>query len=162
MLRVGKPSSAPAVAGSAERDARAEEEQRREKATREELVQAAGVSGLVEGSARWPLIVAHESAVRGLDMPHLRLVILTSMPDTVESYIHVAGRTGRAGESGRAVSVFTPRERKKAGLITSALQDVRWKVTIDDALDDPSPSEADERDLITSHSRGQDLEKAAS
>ena len=169
MLRVVKPSKAPAVPGSAEKQARAaekqaraEEERKREKAAREELVRAAGVSGLVEGSARWPLIVAHESAVRGLDMPHLRLVILTSMPDTVESYIHVAGRTGRAGESGRAVSVFTPRERKKAGLITSALQDVRWKVTIDDALDDPSPSEADERDLITSHSRGQDLEKAAS
>ena len=51
------------------------------------------------------------------------------MPESAESYIHVAGRTGRAGSAGRVVSVFTPRERDQAGLITKSLQQIKWKVT---------------------------------
>ena len=99
----------------------------------EERVQTAGAHhGILDASPTVPVVVAHESALRGLDMPHLRLVILTMMPETPESYIHVAGRTGRAGAAGRAVCVFTRREHDKAGIITAALQDVKWKVTYDD------------------------------
>ena len=40
--------------------------------------------------------------------------------------------TGRAGASGRAVSVFTQREFDGAGAITRALRGVRWKVRRED------------------------------
>ena len=85
------------------------------------------------GGTKWRVLVAHERSLRGLDMPSLKTVVLTMMPDTPEDYIHLAGRTGRAGGAakGRAVSVFTPREFDQAGRLTRALRDVRWKVRRD-------------------------------
>ena len=82
---------------------------------------------------KWRVLVAHERSLRGLDMPSLKTVVLTMMPDTPEDYIHLAGRTGRAGGAakGRAVSVFTPREFDQAGRLTRALRDVQWKVRRD-------------------------------
>ena len=62
-----------------------------------------GARGLTEAAGD-QIIVAHESALRGVDLPNLELVVLTMMPESVESYIHVAGRTGRAGKDGRVVS----------------------------------------------------------
>jgi Lhr-like helicase len=100
----------------------------------EAAASSAGEHALRDGSARWRLIVAHESSVRGLDLPQLQMVILTMIPSTVESYIHIAGRTGRAGARGRAVSVYTRREHDQAGMITRALHDVRWRVRHDDGV----------------------------
>ena len=82
---------------------------------------------------KWRVLVAHERSLRGLDMPSLKTVVLTMMPDTPEDYIHLAGRTGRAGGAakGRAVSVFTPREFDQAGRLTRALRDVQWEVRRD-------------------------------
>ena len=81
----------------------------------------------------WRVLVAHESALRGLDMPSVRTVILTMMPSTPEAYVHLAGRTGRAGGArGKAVCVFTEREFEQGGAITRALRGVRWRVVRDD------------------------------
>ena len=55
------------------------------------------------------------------------------MPSTPEAYIHISGRTGRAGSSGRAVSIYTRHERDRAGAITQALKNVRWRVSQDHA-----------------------------
>ena len=98
---------------------------------REERVESlGGARGLTEAAGD-QIIVAHESALRGLDLPNLQLVVLTMMPESVESYIHVAGRTGRAGKDGRVVSIWTQREYDQAGVLTSSLQDLRWKVRYD-------------------------------
>ena len=48
------------------------------------------------------LLVAHESAIRGLDLAALELVVVSMMPSDVESYVHIAGRCGR-GAAGDAV-----------------------------------------------------------
>ena len=111
----------------------AQVEAMREAAAHEELVQLASEhgDGLIDGSKQWGVLIANESGVRGLDMPHLKMVILTMMPDSVESYIHVAGRTGRAGGGGRAVSIFTAREQDQAGMITASLRAVKWRVSHD-------------------------------
>ena len=102
-----------------------------ERASREQAVQLAGERALGPGAERWELIVAHESAVRGLDLPQLQLVVITMMPKTPEAYIHISGRTGRAGRSGRCVSIFTRTEVDRAGLITRSLQNVSWKISRD-------------------------------
>ncbi|HEY9703002.1 MAG TPA: DEAD/DEAH box helicase, partial [Allocoleopsis sp.] len=39
------------------------------------------------------------------------------LPDNVESYIHRIGRTGRAGNTGTAISIIQPIERRKLHLI---------------------------------------------
>ena len=58
------------------------------------------------------------------------------MPDTVESYIHIAGRTGRVGRRGTVVSVLTEREWARAGVITRALG-MQNSVAVDMVSDSP-------------------------
>jgi ATP-dependent RNA helicase DeaD len=56
-------------------------------------------------------LVATDVAARGLDIPSLGYVIQYEPPDEVENYIHRAGRTGRAGASGVAISLVNRGER---------------------------------------------------
>ncbi len=56
-------------------------------------------------------LVATDVASRGIDIPDLSHVILYEVPDEHELYIHRAGRTGRAGASGVAISLVNPLER---------------------------------------------------
>jgi ATP-dependent RNA helicase DeaD len=51
-------------------------------------------------------LVATDVAARGLDIPTLSHVIQYEPPDETEAYIHRAGRTGRAGASGVAISLI--------------------------------------------------------
>ncbi len=55
-------------------------------------------------------LVATDVAARGLDIPELSHVIQYEPPDDVESYIHRAGRTGRAGATGTAVTLVSAGE----------------------------------------------------
>lgn len=50
------------------------------------------------------ILVATDVAARGIDIAHLRLVVNYDLPENPEDYVHRIGRTGRAGENGRAVS----------------------------------------------------------
>ena len=123
------PSTGEAAAAAGAALTEAEQAALEDAEAHEAAVQSAGTHALRTGSVRWRVVVAKESAVRGLDLPHLDLVLLTSMPSSVESYVHIAGRTGRAGgAAGRAVSILTRRELRQAGSLTRALQGVRWKV----------------------------------
>jgi ATP-dependent RNA helicase DeaD len=57
------------------------------------------------------LLIATDVAARGLDVEQISHVINYDMPHDSESYVHRIGRTGRAGRTGIAVSLVTPRER---------------------------------------------------
>jgi ATP-dependent RNA helicase DeaD len=50
-------------------------------------------------------LVATDVAARGIDLPDLSHVIIYEPPDDAELYIHRAGRTGRAGGGGVAISL---------------------------------------------------------
>jgi ATP-dependent RNA helicase DeaD len=56
-----------------------------------------------EGQLRF--LVATDVAARGIDLPELSHVIIYEPPDSPELYIHRAGRTGRAGGGGVAISL---------------------------------------------------------
>ncbi len=60
---------------------------------------------------RW--VVATDIAARGLDVDELTHVINFDLPDSVETYVHRIGRTGRAGKEGTAISLVQPFERRK-------------------------------------------------
>jgi ATP-dependent RNA helicase DeaD len=60
---------------------------------------------------RW--VVATDIAARGLDVDQLSHVINYDLPDSVETYVHRIGRTGRAGKEGTAITLVQPFERRK-------------------------------------------------
>jgi ATP-dependent RNA helicase RhlE len=51
------------------------------------------------------ILVATDVAARGLDIEDLPLVINFDLPIVAEDYIHRIGRTGRAGNTGEAISL---------------------------------------------------------
>jgi ATP-dependent RNA helicase DeaD len=56
------------------------------------------------------ILVATDVAARGLDVDRISHVINYDIPTDTESYVHRIGRTARAGRSGDAISLVTPRE----------------------------------------------------
>jgi ATP-independent RNA helicase DbpA len=71
-------------------------------------------------NASAPVLVATDVAARGLDIKALPLVINYELPRDPEVYTHRIGRTGRAGESGIALSLFTESEQARLNAIESA------------------------------------------
>ena len=55
-------------------------------------------------------LVATDVAARGLDIPDLKYVINHELPFNPEDYIHRIGRTGRAGNTGLAISLLSAGE----------------------------------------------------
>ncbi|MEW5299598.1 MAG: hypothetical protein WDW36_002597 [Sanguina aurantia] len=47
---------------------------------------------------------------RGIDFKGVRTIINFGLPSSVAGYVHRVGRTGRAGESGSALTLFTPND----------------------------------------------------
>lgn len=60
---------------------------------------------------RW--VVATDIAARGLHVEDLTHVINYDLPDSVESYVHRIGRTGRAGKEGTAISIVQALDKRK-------------------------------------------------
>jgi superfamily II DNA/RNA helicase len=56
---------------------------------------------------RFSILVATDIVARGIDCDRITHVVNFDMPDSVETYTHRIGRTGRAGRSGCAISLVT-------------------------------------------------------
>ena len=67
---------------------------------------------------KFRVLVATDVAARGLDVPHIELVVNYDLPQAPEDYIHRIGRTARAGASGAAVNLLTPADRDKWNAIS--------------------------------------------
>jgi ATP-dependent RNA helicase RhlE len=53
------------------------------------------------------ILVATDVAARGIDIESVSHVINYDIPESPEDYVHRIGRTGRAGSTGRAITLFT-------------------------------------------------------
>jgi ATP-dependent RNA helicase DeaD len=91
-----------------------------------------------KGSLRF--LVATDVAARGIDIPDLSHVFLYEPPDDQESYIHRAGRTGRAGASGVAISMVNALEKGELQRIGRA-----YKI---DFQERPLPTEEDMQAIV--------------
>jgi ATP-dependent RNA helicase DbpA len=67
------------------------------------------------------VLVATDVAARGLDITGLPLVISYDVAHDPDTHVHRIGRTGRAGQSGLAIALCTPREKPKADNIEQIL-----------------------------------------
>ena len=87
-----------------------------------------------QGTLRF--LVATDVAARGLDIPELSHVIQYEPPEDPEAYIHRAGRTGRAGADGIAITLVNSFSEK------SAPRPHRQAIQID-LQERPLPTDAD-------------------
>jgi ATP-independent RNA helicase DbpA len=60
------------------------------------------------------VLVASDVAARGLDVQELACVVNYELPGDPDVYLHRIGRTARAGSTGLALSLVTPREMPRA------------------------------------------------
>lgn len=92
-----------------------------------------------QGTLRF--LVATDVAARGLDIPNLSHVIQYEPPEDPEAYIHRAGRTGRAGATGVAVSLVSPVERFDLERIAK-----RYSIEMQER---PLPSDSDVETIVS-------------
>lgn len=73
------------------------------------------------------VLVATDVAARGLDIDDISHVFNFDLPQDAEIYVHRVGRTGRAGKTGVALTLLTPKEQWRLRKIE---QYTRQKVTL--------------------------------
>ncbi|KAI9011235.1 P-loop containing nucleoside triphosphate hydrolase protein [Gaertneriomyces semiglobifer] len=71
-------------------------------------------------SGRTPVLVATAVAARGLDIPNVGHVINFDLPSDIDDYVHRIGRTGRAGNTGKATAFFNLQKDK--GVVKELLE----------------------------------------
>ena len=67
-------------------------------------------------------LIATDVAARGLDINYITHIYNFDIPESVETYVHRIGRTGRAGESGFSYTFTTPDDEQNVNEIENTLQ----------------------------------------
>ena len=88
-----------------------------------------------------PVLVATDIAARGIDIESLPYVINFDLPNIPETYVHRIGRTGRAGNSGIAIS-FCGRDEQP--YLKDIEKLIRMKIKVIDGHPYPYGSESEE------------------
>jgi len=93
------------------------------------LSQARRISALKEfTTGKVPLLIATDVASRGLDIPSVEYVINFTFPQTIQSYVHRIGRTGRAGAKGISHTFFMLQDKSHAGALVNILKETNQTI----------------------------------
>jgi len=95
------------------------------------------------------VMVATDIAARGLDIEQLPQVVNFDLPNVAEDYVHRIGRTGRAGATGKAVSLVSADECKELFAIERLIQQLLRRELIDgfEPIHDVPESRLDRRPM---------------
>ncbi|CAM2772268.1 ATP-dependent RNA helicase RhlE [Vibrio mytili] len=77
------------------------------------------------------VLVATDIAARGIDIPQLPQVVNFELPKVAEDYVHRIGRTGRAGEVGKAISLVCAIEAPELFAIERLIQELLPRKELD-------------------------------
>jgi len=75
-----------------------------------------------------PVMVATDVASRGLDIPNVNLVVNFDLPNSIDDYVHRIGRTGRAGNKGRAISFVNDNNRSVLRELWAILEEAKQDI----------------------------------
>src|SRR6185503_4270585 len=76
------------------------------------------------------VLVATDVAARGLDIEDISHVFNYHLPDDAEVYIHRIGRTGRAGKTGIAITLLSPKEKRRLREVEALTKQLITKMEI--------------------------------
>lgn len=80
-------------------------------------------------SGRTPVLVATAVAARGLDIPNVTHVVNFDLPSDIDDYVHRIGRTGRAGNIGKATAFFNMHhDRSIVGVLIDILAESKQDI----------------------------------
>ncbi len=79
----------------------------------------AALQGLRQGEHR--VLVATNIAARGIDIPVIEHIVNYGLPDSVEDYIHRAGRTARGAAGGTVSTITTWQDREAIQAVETAI-----------------------------------------
>ncbi|TNF71908.1 MAG: DEAD/DEAH box helicase [Acidobacteria bacterium] len=77
------------------------------------------LQGLRQGEHR--ILLATDIAARGIDIPIIEHIVNFGMPDTVEDYVHRAGRTARGALRGTVSTIATWQDKEAIRLVEKAI-----------------------------------------
>ena len=86
---------------------------------RSQSQRVAALSGLRQGEHR--ILVATDIAARGIDIPTIEHIVNFNVPETVEDYVHRAGRTARGTAGGIVSTIATWQDKEPIRAIESAI-----------------------------------------
>jgi ATP-dependent RNA helicase DeaD len=93
------------------------------------------MDGFKMGNFRY--LVATDVAARGIDIDNVSLIINYDIPMEKEGYVHRTGRTGRAGNKGKAIMFVTPHEGK---FLNAIVRYIGFEIP---TMEAPSPEEVE-------------------
>jgi ATP-dependent RNA helicase DeaD len=81
------------------------------------------------------VLVATDVAARGLDIDDISHVFNYHLPDDAEVYVHRIGRTGRAGKTGIAITLLSPKEKRRLREVEALTKQVVTKMELPTTAD---------------------------
>ena len=87
--------------------------------SRTQTQRVAALQGLRQGEHR--ILIATDIAARGIDIPIIEHIVNYGMPETVEDYIHRAGRTARGSMGGTVSTIATWKDSETVRSVEKAI-----------------------------------------
>lgn len=108
-------------------------------------------------AGRIDVLIATDIVARGIDIDDIAMVVNYDVPREAEDYVHRIGRTARAGAGGKAVTLVSPDDQRRFGIIERFLKYEVTKEVIPEELGEApvyNPNTRNNRRINKKKSRG--------